>query len=501
MKQTKRFQSFWSMSLVLVTIFFLLIFSCQSDDDDDNASTATPTSSADATATPTPGEPTPTMTAVTDPDLLRPADLQYLGAFRLPGGDTPPQTFAYGGNAMTFNPDGDPSNSDAFPGSLFITGHNRMPYGDLPDGSQVAEVSIPEPVVTSNPTTLPQGTFIQNFSNALQGYFTEMDEIPKTGIQYLNHSATGPKIHVCWGQHIQPPDVASHAWFNATLATPDVQGTWFIGNQNMYSVNGYMFDIPAAWADAYAHGRYLATGRMRDGGQGGMGPALFAYRPWLDDGSAPPSGTRLSESVLLRYENSNATEDIIRNMNGYQHPDEWEGGAWILTPSGKTTVLFAGTKSNGAKYWYGYINPLGPEYPCVDADVTDFTTCRMADGTPCPPEDFDGCCEDGVDCVSYRGWWSTRFDAQLKFFNPSDLAQVASGALESWKPQPYAELDIDQYLYLNPPASELIDAGWGAQRRYRIGAAAYDRNHGYLYVLELLADEAKPVVHVWSVGS
>ncbi len=39
---------------------------------------------------------------------------------------------------------------------------------------------------------------------------------------------------------------------------------------------------------------------------------------------------------------------------GYRHPDSWEGGAWITTSSGKGAVLFAGTISNGAKYWYGY---------------------------------------------------------------------------------------------------------------------------------------------------
>ena len=49
-------------------------------------------------------------------DALDAADIEYLGAFRLPGGDEPPLTFAYGGNAMTFNPDNN---------SLFISGHDR----------------------------------------------------------------------------------------------------------------------------------------------------------------------------------------------------------------------------------------------------------------------------------------------------------------------------------------------------------------------------------------
>ena len=432
--------------------------------------------------------------------LVQPADFVYQGAFRLPGGDTPPQTFAYGGNAMTHNPDGDPSNSDAFPGSLFVMGHDRQAWGTLPDGNQVAEISIPVPAIAANPADLPAASFIQGFQDVTAGYFTQLEEIPKAGIQYLNHAETGPKIHLAWGQHLQPEDASSHAWFNATLDTPNLQGVWFIGNQNLYSVNGYMFDIPPTWADAHAGGRYLATGRFRDGGQGGMGPALFAYRPWLTGGAAPISGTHLAETTLLLYENAYNTTDFMRNMNGYQHADEWEGGAWMTTPSGKSAVLFAGTKSTGAKHWYGYVNPDGPEYPCVDDYVTDFVTCRLADGSSCPAGDFDGCCDEDLgSCVSYRGWWSTRFDAQLVLYDPEDLAQVADGDIEPWEPQPYASLDIDDHLYLDPPSWDVVNLGAGAQRRYRIGAAAYDRSNGVLYVLEQYADEAKPVVHVWKI--
>jgi len=446
-------------------------------------------------STPTP---TPTSTTVIPAGLIQPTDLVYQGAFRLPGGDTPPQTFAYGGNAMTFNPAGDPANTDPYPGSLFVMGHDRMAYGDLPDGNQVAEVSIPVPAIADNPADLPQVAFIQGFHDVAAGYFTQLEEIPKVGMQYLNYPATGPKIHLAWGQHLQPPDVPSHAWFNPTLDSPNLQGVWFIGYQDLYSTNGYLFDIPASWADAHAQGRYLATGRFRDGGQGGMGPALFAYRPWLPDGSAPPSGTHLVETTLLLYENVYNTPDFVRCLDGYQHADEWEGGAWMTTPSGKSAVLFAGTKSTGTKHWYGYINPLGPEYPCVDQHVTDFDTCRMADGSSCPVEDYAGCCdEEQVTCVSYRGWWSTRFDAQFILYDPAQLAQVAAGAIESWEPQPYTSLDIDEHLYLDPPAGDQVALGWGNQRRYRIGAVAYDRENALLYVLELYADGGKPVVHVW----
>lgn len=189
-----------------------------------------------------------------DGALILPADFTYVGAFRLPGeGDTPPQTFAYGGNAMTFKPDGDPGNTDGFPGSLFITGHDRVAYGAVSDGSQFAEVTIPVPVNSRDIADLPYASSIQGFHNV----------------------------------------------------------------------------------------------------------------------------------ILYRV---------------------------------------------------------------------------------------------------------------------SDLEKVANGTLQSWQPQPYAVIDIDPFLYLDPPAWDAFELGWGDQRRNRIGAVAFDRKNGFLYILELSGDGARPVIHVWKVS-
>lgn len=464
---------------------------------------ATPVNTA--AATPTSYLPIATRTAPSEnplpaTGLIAPSDLVYQGAFRLPQGGERPHTFAYGGNAMTFKPNGDPSGADdGFPGSLFITGHDRMAYGELTDGSQVAEIDIPAPLLSSNLADLPIAGFLQSFHDVAAGFFTGLDEIPRIAMQYLDTPATGPKIHLAWGQHLQPdPPAASHAWFSPDLSNPQTQGEWFIGDQDTERVNGFMFEIPAAWAAAYTQDRVLATGRFRDGGWGGMGPSLFAYRPWIDEnGTPPPSGAHLDETVLLRYASALDSENIEHCLDGYQHPDEWEGGAWITTGSGKSAVIFAGTKSLGAKYWYGYVNPAGPEYPCVDQDVVGmFPVCRLADGTPCPPEDL-------VECqghADYRGWWSTNFVAQIIFYDPADLARVASGEIESWEPQPYTVMDLEQYLFHNPAGVDEEMLGTGVQRRNRIGDVAFDRLNGILYVLELYADDAQPVVHVWRVA-
>jgi hypothetical protein len=432
--------------------------------------------------------------------VIQPDQFEYLGAFRLPEGGERPMTFAYGGGAMTFWPDGDSDGpQDGFPGSLFISGHDRLPYGELPNGNQVAEVDIPAPLRTDSIEELNRSEFVQGFQDVTRGYFTGLDELPRMGMVYLNHPATGPKLHMAWGQHLQPGEsFASHAWFSPTLDDPQLAGPWRLDVSLPYSVNGYMLEIPAAWAEAHTGGAPVGTGRFKDGGWTGMGPALYAYQPWVDANGTPAQpGATLPVVTLLLYESSEATDSFEHALAGYQHPDEWEGAVWLATAAGDSAVLFTGTKSNGTQYWYGYVNPEGPDKPCVDGEVVGmFTVCRMADGTPCPESDLVECAGH----ADYRGWWSTHSDAQFILYDPDDLANVAEGVTESWTPQPYASIDIDDVLFANPSGVETDLLGTGDQRRYRIGEAAFDRENGLLYVLEMYADGAQPVIHVWHVG-
>jgi hypothetical protein len=191
----------------------------------------------------------------------------------------------------------------------------------------------------------------------------------------------------------------------------------------------------------------------------------------------------------------NTTNVVDRSLAGYQHADEWEGGAWITTSAGGAAVLFAGTKGTGAHYWYGWVNPAGLGLPCVETEmIGQFPLCRNADGTQC----------DEVGCTGhndYRGWWSSSFEARFILYDPADLARVASNELQPWEPQPYATVGIDDSLLLNPMHVEEDMLGTGVQRRTRIGDVAYDRTNNLLYVLELFADGAKPVVHVWKISN
>ncbi len=333
--------------------------------------------------------------AVISEGVIDPEDLQYAGAFRLPGDEDRPLTFAYGGNAMTFRPGGDPNGGeDGFPGSLYISGHERIGYGEVPDGNQIAEISIPAPVILKNLEDLPVPVFIQGFSNVIGSHFSGLEEIPRMGMQFLDDPLAGPFLHLSFGQHIQFDNQPSHAVVDPDLDPASFNGEWYIGDLDPHGVNGFMFDLPQAWADSYTNGYLLATGRMRDGGLAGMGPSLFTYQPFNPDGTTMPDGSHLDYVTLLRYDNALTTDDLSRGMTGYQHPDEWEGGAFIDDGAGKQAVIFTGTKGTGDKFWYGYLDADNSTRPCVDTGVTDYVTCRMADGSSCPQADFSGCCNE-----------------------------------------------------------------------------------------------------------
>ena len=381
---------------------------------------------------------------------IHPGDLTYQGAFRLPEGQAGSEvkTWDWGGSAMTYYPAGDPKGAnDDYPGSIFGAGHAWE--------HQISEFSIPKPIISKQLNNLTVAKTLQGFQNILN---VGNLEIPRTGLCYLTKQGnqTTDKIHFCWGYHMQedPPDL-THGWCETNLTNPQIQRGWYLAdlptyNRNM-STNNYMFEIPKTWANKNTPGKFLATGRYRDGGWGGQGPGIFAIGPW-NDGNPPASGSAIANVPLLLYDSTYTGEPAEHTMRSYHHSDEWGGAVW-LTARKKSAVLFAGTKGIG-DCWYG-----DPNGPCLE-------------------------CED-------RGWWSTGFEGQFIFYDPDDLAKVASGVWPTWKPQPYATLNINQHLYHIT----------SKQQKHHLGAASFDSKRGILYVFESFAEDDRPVVHAWNVST
>ena len=398
--------------------------------------------------------------------LIQPDDLIYRGFFRLPSGSGE-SNWEYSGHGLTYYPDGDSGGEeDGFLGSLFGFGHDHQ--------LQVSEISIPMPVISGNLVDATTATTLQAFADLTGGIFSvEQMIIPRAGLAYLAHPE--PRLHFTFGQHFQDFET-SHGWADLDLDQPDAQGSWLFGEYTNYVTNDYLFEIPPAWAEAIAPGPLLASGRAREGLWSGRGPALFAYNP-TEAGNPPARGEGLSGilPLLLYGKQLPGQPDIISDLSqsviDYREADHWWGGAW-LTAGDAAGVVLTGTKAIGEE-WYGFANGVVWEHDCAESQPP---TCPDVPEWP-----FDD-----------RGFWAEDFQAEMIFFDPAELAAVARGEMDSWAAQPYATLVLDQYLL----APELDPAIY---KRDLVGAMAFDRENGLIYLVERLADEYKSVIHVWEI--
>jgi len=403
--------------------------------------------------------------------LIDPADLSYLGSFRLPG-ENGGSSWEYSGYAMAYYPLGDPSGpEDGFPGSLFAVGHDHQQF--------VSEISIPQPIIsaTKDPQELNTAGTLQPFADITAGRFGYL-EIPRAGLEILppQQGQDEWKLYFSWGQHFEDAWNPTHGWSSLGLSNPNTAGPWHVDGFSNYVTNDYMFEIPETWARANTPGLLLATGRFRDGIWGGLGPSLIAIGPWLDDDPLPQGGTLEHAVPLLLYgrqQPGNLEIDVsgVDPMATFSEPDEWSGGAW-LTAGDASAVIFVGTKALG-KSWYGFSN--GVVYP-TSGDPDEV----YPDVPPWPHDQ--------------RGWWSEDISAQILFYDPGDLAAVTRGEMETWEPQPYASLDLDDLLF---------DPGFDYEnyKRYLVGDVAYDREHALLYLVERRADGDKSLIHVFRINT
>ena len=75
-------------------------------------------------------------------------------------------------------------------------------------------------------------------------------------------------------------------------------------------------------------------------------------------------------------------------------------------------------------------------------------------------------------------------------YNPEDLAKTAKGQMQPNHIQPYAFVDLREYMLKEQTELDQI----------LLGDIAHDPARGMLYLLELMADGDKPIVHVFQVG-
>lgn len=378
----------------------------------------------------------------TDQLIYPHTDFEYLGAFRLPNEESNGTSWSYGGDGMTYYPNGDPGGEvDGFPGSLYGVSH---PYQRL-----ISEFSIPAPVISpeKDVNDLPVAITLQPFYDITEGRqvnyleLTDLAYLPKQGDQ------TTDKLHWVMYEYYMPiEDKTTFGWSELDLSNPQSQGTWRLSDYPFAATSRYLFDVPSSWADIYTPGKYLAAGRYRTQGNGSRGPALYVYGPW-NHGNPPPPGSTLEAIQLLYY-----TPD--HPVMNYGNCDEWSDGAWI-TVGDRSAVMLVGSRPirntvNGLQY-YGAPGPHG---------------------------------------MGSKGYHGEPYYKALTFYDPADFIAVINGTMESYEPQPYATFNVSKYMF--KPGE-----------RTTLGGVGFDRERGILYVFEKSIDgyyARKPIVHVWKIS-
>jgi hypothetical protein len=387
--------------------------------------------------------------------------LEYLGGFRLPPGMD--ESWSYCAEAMAFYPAGnqgcDPRRELA--GSIYLYTHLAQ---------EIAEISIPIPVLSTNVADWPYATLLKGPTNlwpviySAEGNPTSMPpgggEFRVAGLAY--HPAVGDipeRLYYgnCnfYGSEWSAP---GNGWFDLSLTHSD--GAWFIGGQlptNVYPglVSKLAFTLPLTWAAQYTGERSLVVGdTFLSGGQVVThGPSLYAVAPW-EKGRLPTNGEAISAVEMLRYSDASTMSNRVIN---FRIDTFGKGAAW-LAGGARSAVAISYRRALGDS-WYG--DSLGNNDSFFDI-----------------PEPIMG----------DKGAGATRWKSGLMLYNPADLAAVCSGAKQAWEPQPYVVFDFDRFS-LKPEGGD-GDAG----------GITFDASTGRLFFIEHNGDPETgtyALIHAW----
>lgn len=315
-----------------------------------------------------------TSTAITAGERLTVSDFSYLGAFSIDGDlATDPEWNAYGQRGMTFDSQGDPSNRDDFPGSLWITGHDWRQW--------VFELSIPIPQSgISEFRKLPQPTILTPptlFTPECSG-----------GSEWL----ADVEVHddAIWAScanwyNVSGRDLSTVLWKRDRSDLTNLQGPFHAGPMNSGRFHSnrqgmYLFSIPVDWAETHLGGKSLATGFSRNSHGGVMGPTVIAFDP--------ENSSDAYELLSYRQNRACFKDKSQCDYPGYTACDYWGAAVWIKSGA-KEALVFGGKKFDGR---------------------SDY----RAGGWVCDP-----------------GF------GEVAFFEPDDLAARIAGKKKPWEIKPY----------------------------------------------------------------
>jgi hypothetical protein len=374
--------------------------------------------------------------------LLQQSDLQYMGAFRVPHGTFGGSSFEYGGTALAYN---------AANNSLFVVGHDWH--------QQVAEISIPAVVNSSNLASLNTATVLQSFKDATEG---------KLGLIGSGTAKIGGlmvyqgKLYVTGYLYYDGASVQVNSHFTRPLnlsTNGQVQGPYQVdsGGQGVHFVNGYMIPIPSAYQSNLGAPAMTINGNGRISSTNTWGPDAFAFDPAKLGVISP-----VPSIPLLYYSQSHPTLGQWNGTGPYYNATD-NGRAGAVFPTGSRSVLYFGRHGIGTFcYGEGTSDQSLVGKIASAGDIYCYDPSSAAKGTHAYP-------------YVYQVW----------SYDVNDLVAVKNGTKNPWEPIPVV---------------------WNFELPFQdsgrlVGGVAYDPATQRIFLSQQFGEDGiYPIIHVFKIN-
>ena len=385
--------------------------------------------------------------------LIYQSSLTYIGAFRVPQiSSSTGGTFAWAASGLAYN---------AANNSLFMTGHDHHQF--------VGEFTVPTSVLTTTISELPIATLLQAPVDITEGNLSAIGvngvvgEVPvnaKIGGLLVESGRLLGTIYA----YYESAGSATRSHFSSGLLLStrgDFSGVYTVGTLNSGFVAGYMASIPTTMQSKL--GGTMLTGQacIPIISRSSYGPSISAMNPV--DLSKTVAATTVpllyypgDHPALGEYYNESMVHPIYNMTTSVRG---------VVAVEGFNSVLFVGSTGMGI-----------PEY---GAGTDSFAL----DGKKLPNYDEYYVYDPASPLTKGPHAWPYVY--YMWAYNVDDLEAVALGNKKPWEILPYSHWSIQLPFIVDSLNS------------CDIGGVAYDPGTGRIFISQLLADNNRPIIHVF----
>lgn len=425
--------------------------------------------------------------------LLQVTDFKYLGAFRVPKGDLGgilQKGLAYGGSVIAFNPDKN---------SLFLVGHDH--------NQQVAEIAIPDLVISRNINDLNTAKVVQDLADITEGNLRNLKAdggaILANGTKIGGLVKYGDKLVGSVYAYYDGDHAAVRSHFTSGLVLSekeDFRGMYQVGNKpkpvpQAGFVAGYMTLIPPSWQTELGGTVLTGMSALSILNRTSSGPAAFAFDP-ASLGATPALAT-----ALLYYPIDHQTLGTYYTSRTLYNKGSSQSG--VVFPRGTRSVIFTGMQGVG-EACYGPGTKDSSEQGNRSNTPPPHNTCG---GIPMT-DTADPCCYDPVN--ANKGAHAYPYTYFVWAYDAADLLRVRKRGKIADDPSPNLADGVPptssesyQPWHIKPYAAWEIALPF-AQQGYSIasGASAYDEKRKIMFLVQVGTDNFSwPVIHAFKVNT